>query len=152
MNVEGALLEAPLSVKLLQAIFCLLLVVALIGTLVNYGPSVILLCGFTLVLVAIPIAQRRRQHSRLARAVPSVRFTPEAIFVVRGACEELEHAAPLRLQSVIRHWSGFTLTLMSKDGCFSHQKNQITIWRANWSHHDYRRLSVLINWHLRGQA
>ena len=149
MTATGALLEAPLSIRLLQDLFYLLLILALTGSLYYLKVNILILLGVGLSLLAFRIGQRCVEHRANAKAVPIFTCTPDAFLM---APDSEQSASLMVLQSVIRHWSGFTLDLVTQDSSVPKQKKTITIWRAHWSEHDYRRLSLLINWQLRVHA
>lgn len=149
MTATGALLGAPLSIRLLHDFFYLLLILALTGSLYYLRVDVLILLGVALSLLALRIGQRWIEHRVNAKEVPIFTCTPDAFLM---APDSEQTVAPMVLQSVIRHWSGLTLDLMTLNASLPKQKKTITIWRAHWSEHDYRRLSLLINWQLRVDA
>jgi hypothetical protein len=59
--------------------------------------------------------------------------------------------SPLVLQGVIRHWAGITLLCQSKR---NHRwvSQRVTLWQEQFDPEQYRRLNVLLNWLIRGQA
>jgi len=147
MTVEGALLGAPLSIQLLQYCFYLLWVTAVVGSLFYLGFEWLPIFVVSLGLLAFWIFIRNRERFKQLSEPPILRATPQAFF--------LSSDLPMVVQRVTRHWSGMTLTLRPDKALSVNQhpqKNRITIWRARWSRDDYRRLSVLVNWQLRGSA
>lgn len=149
MTATGALLGAPLSIRLLHDLFYLLLLLALTGSLYYLRVEIFMLLAVALSMLAFRIGQRWVEHRVNAKEVPIFTCTPDAFLM---APDSEQSASPMVLQSVIRHWSGFTLDLVTQDSNVPKQKKTITIWRAHWSEHDYRRLSLLINWQLRVHA
>jgi len=147
MTVEGALLGAPLSIQLLQDCFYLLWVTAVVGSLFYLGFEWPPIFSVSLGLLAFWVLIRKRQRFKHVTEAQILRATPQAFF--------LSSDLPMVVQRVTRHWSGMTLTLIPGKAISMNQypkKNRITIWRARWSRDDYRRLSVLVNWQLRGSA
>jgi hypothetical protein len=108
LTVEGALLGAPLSIKLLQDCFYLLWVAALAGTLYNLSVGLIptlLICSGLLALRAV---LRHRERRRITSEAPVLRVTPDAFF--------LSPDFPMVVHRVTRHWSGITLALVADRG------------------------------------
>ncbi len=147
MTVEGALLGAPLSIQLLEDLFYLLVVTALTGSLFYLGVNAYLILVIALGGLVFRVLKYYREYGRHDTSVPVLRATPQAFYVSSDR--------PMVVRCVTRHWSGITLTLVPGNTLVANrrpQKNEITLWRARWSRDDYRRLSVLINWQLRGGA
>ena len=71
--------------------------------------------------------------------------------VTEAGIEMVGCSSPILLQGVIRHWAGITLL------CQSHKNHRfalrrLTLWKAQFEPEQYRRLNVLVNWLIRGQA
>ena len=71
--------------------------------------------------------------------------------VTEAGIEMVGCSSPIQLQGVIRHWAGITLLCQAhKNHRFSLRR--LTLWKDQFEPEQYRRLNVLVNWLIRGQA
>jgi len=150
-EVTGALSVAPLPIQLLRDVLLLLLIVALSWSVVylGYDRSLAMGMGFLLALAAAVWRCCWWRHCKATQQPTDwLRVSPAGIDRLLGATPSV---TPLILCGVIRHWAGVTLLCESQKGDLL-VRQRLTLWRDYFGREDYRRLSVLLNGLIRGQA
>jgi hypothetical protein len=125
----------------------LLLMVTSLFSLFYLGLNHILSVGVGFVFLAGFVFWRLRLWRQSNAGVPS----HEVLRVTESGIDWVGGPSPLVLQGVIRHWAGITLLCQSKRNN-RWVSQRVTLWQEQFEPEQYRRLSVLLNWLIRGQA
>ncbi|MFY9346927.1 MAG: hypothetical protein WAO93_04180 [Orrella sp.] len=145
--VTGALSVAPRSIQCARDGLVLLVIMTGLFSVFYLGLSYALCFGLGFVFLVGFVFWRfyfRRPSNAGATSHDVLRVTETGIDVI--GC-----SSPIVLQGVIRHWAGITLL------CRSHENHRValrrlTLWKEQFEPEQYRRLNVLVNWLIRGQA
>lgn len=145
--MTGALSVAPRSIQCARDAMILLLMVTSLFSLFYLGLNHILAAGVGFVLLAGYVCWRFQVWRQSNVGLPS----HEVLRVTESGIDLVGCPSPLVLQGVIRHWAGVTLLCQSTR---NHRlvSQRVTFWQEQFEPDQYRRLNVLLNWLIRGQA